>query len=152
MRGWVRRLQAQAVPGLAVMAAAITLYLAPTKDTEATLLVAAARCGLPAGLAGRAGRWAGSGPVVAAGRADGVWHAARSRVIHRPTHSRWYCVSLLSALVFGVFYRGFAGLRIGRRYVWLVFLFAAPAVVHLLYMASTSRSGPCTSRWSTSSM
>ena len=134
MRGWVRRLQAQAVPGLALMAAAITLYLAPTKDTEATLLVA---------LLG-----AGSLLVLPAGRADGralglLWPLAvltgygmLLAAVHPQADAQPLVLRLaLSVLVFGVFYRGFAGLRIGRRYVWLVFLFAAPAVVHLLYMS-----------------
>jgi FkbM family methyltransferase len=130
----LRRWSIHGLPTLAVMAVVMALYLAPTKDDDATALVLVlGAVSLVAGR-GRTTHWRALWllwPLALLGAYAVFLDLVFPQASALPLVMRL----ALTAVVFWVFHHLFAGMRMGRRYLWPIFVVAAPAAVHLVYMA-----------------
>ena len=132
-RDSARQLNKAGIPLLSLLSVILTLYLAPTKESYANTLVVIV------------------GLVVVALSDFGLRHLmvlkallplgllslyafALDRILPHTDTSIFYERMAWGVLAFWLFFYIFATMRLGRRYLWVFFIFAVPALVHLLYM------------------
>jgi len=132
-RRWGSRCAMLGIPALSALAVVMTLYFAPTKDTSANWLVLLLGVGIFVTHRAQWPRLAMLRPLVPLALLAA--YAILLDWLNPGADATPLLLRLaIGAAVYAVFHGLFASLRLARRYLWLLFLFGAPALVHLMYM------------------
>ena len=121
------------LPPLAALSVAMTLYLAPTKDGYANILVFLLGVVVLVSRRFQAHHLAVLKGLLPLGLL-GLYALLLQHLFPKSNAETLIDRLLLGAMAFWICYYVFATMRLGRRYLWLFFLFVVPAAVHLLYM------------------